>query len=42
MAIIGLDHIQIAIPEDCEESARAFYPSRITSPKPAAGSNADR
>ncbi len=25
MAIIGLDHVQIAIPEGGEESARAFY-----------------
>ena len=25
MRIIGLDHIQVAIPPDSEETARAFY-----------------
>jgi catechol 2,3-dioxygenase-like lactoylglutathione lyase family enzyme len=25
MAIIGLDHVQVAAPRDCEDQARAFY-----------------
>ena len=38
MAIIGLDHIQIAIPENGEDTARAYYGGLLgmhEAPKPA-------
>jgi catechol 2,3-dioxygenase-like lactoylglutathione lyase family enzyme len=39
MPIIGIDHIQLAMPPDCEDEARGFYASLLglaESPKPPA------
>ena len=39
MAVTGIDHVQVAAPEGCEEQARAFYGGLLgleELPKPAA------